>query len=260
MAQVLATIEGDVGSRGLQGLVNNAGVGTGGPVEYVSEDDWRWVFDINLFSVVALSQAAIPLLRAGGGRIVHIGSIGGRLAAPGLGPYSASKHALEALAETQRQELGRVEPAIRVSLIEPGEVKTAIWDKSDELANDFEAKLDDVGRNRYQWLIDMTRGFISEGRTQGGAAGEGGRGDRARADGGPAEGALPRGAGRQGRGPRRLEAAGPGPRRVRRVQHRTLGEVRPQARRLRLSRARAGRAQMCERRDSNPQAPKDTRT
>jgi NAD(P)-dependent dehydrogenase (short-subunit alcohol dehydrogenase family) len=167
MAQVIAGIESDVGTRGLQGLVNNAGVGTGGPVEYVSEDDWRWVFDINLFSVVALSQAAIPLLRTGGGRIVHIGSIGGRLAAPGLGPYSASKHALEALAETQRQELGRVQPPIRVSLIEPGEVKTAIWDKSDELADEFEAKLDDVGRTRYQWLIDMTRGFISEGRAKG---------------------------------------------------------------------------------------------
>jgi NAD(P)-dependent dehydrogenase (short-subunit alcohol dehydrogenase family) len=167
MAQVVADIEREVGARGLQGLVNNAGVGTGGPVEYLNEEDWRWVFDINFFSVVELTKAAIPMLRTGRGRVVHIGSVGGRLAAPGLGPYSASKHALEALAETQRQELGRSDPPIRVSLIEPGEVKTAIWDKSDAVTDEMEARLDDTGRERYRWLIDMSRGFISEGRKKG---------------------------------------------------------------------------------------------
>lgn len=98
MRRVLDDIAHDVGDRGLQALVNNAGVGTGGPVEYVTEEDWRWVFDVNFFGVVALTQAAIPLLRAGHGRVVHIGSIGGRVSSPGLAPYSASKHALEALA------------------------------------------------------------------------------------------------------------------------------------------------------------------
>ncbi len=167
IAQVIEDIGREVGSGGLQGLVNNAGVGAGGPVEYVTDEDWRWVFDVNFFGVVALTKAAIPLLREGRGRIVHIGSVGGRLAAPGLGPYSASKHALEALAETQRQEFALSGTPIRVSLVEPGEVKTAIWDKSDAVTDEMETKLDDIGCERYQWLIDMSRGFIAEGRANG---------------------------------------------------------------------------------------------
>ena len=167
MRRVIDDIERDVGASGLQGLVNNAGVGVGGPFEYVTEEDWRFVFDVNLFAVVALTKAAIPLLRTGGGRIVHIGSIGGRLSSAGLAPYSASKHALEALAESQRHELGRLDPPIRVALIEPGEVKTPIWDKGDTSVEDIERALDDVGRQRYQWLQDQSRGFIDEGRTKG---------------------------------------------------------------------------------------------
>jgi len=133
----------------------------------VSEEDWRWVFDVNLFGVVALTKAAIPLLRAGHGRIVHVGSIGGRLAAPGLGPYSASKHAIEALAEAQRHEFARSGTPIQVSLVEPGEVKTAIWDKGEAGVDDAERSLDEIGRQRYQWVLDQTRGFLDEGRRRG---------------------------------------------------------------------------------------------
>jgi len=165
--RVIEEITREVGDRGLQALVNNAGVGAGGPVEYVTEEDWRWVFDVNFFGVVALTQAAIPLLRTGHGRIVHIGSIGGRLSSPGLAPYSASKHAIEALAEAQRHEFARSGTPIRVALIEPGEVKTAIWDKADDTIEKLEGSLDDVGRRRYQWLIDQSRGFTAEGRAKG---------------------------------------------------------------------------------------------
>jgi NAD(P)-dependent dehydrogenase (short-subunit alcohol dehydrogenase family) len=168
MQRVLESIRHDVGTSGLQGLVNNAGVGVGGPIEFVTEDDWRWVFEVNLFGVVALTQAAMPLLRAGKGRIVHVGSIGGRIASSGLGPYSASKHAIEALAESQRHELGRLTPPMYVSLIEPGEVKTAIWDKADTSADDADKLLvDDNARRDYQWLLDQSRGFIDEGRAKG---------------------------------------------------------------------------------------------
>jgi NAD(P)-dependent dehydrogenase (short-subunit alcohol dehydrogenase family) len=167
MRRVLDQITNDVGDRGLQALVNNAGVGTGGPVEYVSEADWRWVFDVNFFGVVALSQAATPLLRSGHGRIAHIGSMAGRVSSPGLAPYSASKHALEALAEAQRHEFARSGTPIRVALIEPGEIATAIWDKSDHLIDTVERGLDDIGRKRYQWLMDQARGFIDEGREKG---------------------------------------------------------------------------------------------
>lgn len=170
IANAIAEIEGENGRVGLNGLVNNAGVGVGGPVEYVSEDDWRYVFDVNLFGVVALTNTATPLLRTGKGRIVHIGSIGGRMSTPGLGPYSASKHALEALAEAQRHELARAKSSIRVALIEPGEIATAIWDKADTTADELERALDGTARERYQWLVDQSRGFIAEGREKGAPA------------------------------------------------------------------------------------------
>lgn len=167
IAAVITAIDAEVGGAGLQGLVNNAGVGVGGPFEYLTEEDWRWVMEVNFFGVVALSLAALPLLRAGRGTIVHIGSVGGRISNAGLGPYCASKFALEALAEAQRVEFSRSGSPVRVALVEPGEVKTAIWDKADESADELDAKLDDVGRPRYQWLIDQSRGFIDEGRAKG---------------------------------------------------------------------------------------------
>ncbi|HEX4490909.1 MAG TPA: SDR family oxidoreductase [Acidimicrobiia bacterium] len=167
IADVVAEIQGEIARDGLQGLVNNAGVGAGGPVEYLDDADWRGVFEVNLFGVVAMTSAAMPLLRAGSGRIVHIGSIGGRVASPGLAPYSASKHALEALAETQRHELARAKTKVRVALVEPGAVATAIWEKADTTVADLERRLDGEGRDRYGWLLDQSRGFIDESRERG---------------------------------------------------------------------------------------------
>ena len=115
-------------------LVNNAGVGVGGPVEYVTEEDWRWVFDVNLFGVVALdarrrSRCCAPGTAAS---CTSVRSAGGSRRRASR-PYSASKHAIEALAESQRHEFARSRTPIRVALIEPGEVKTAIWDKADAI-------------------------------------------------------------------------------------------------------------------------------
>ena len=155
--------------------MNNAGVGVGGPFEYLDEADWRWVFDVNFFGIVALTKAALPLLETGRGRIVHIGSIGGRIASPGSVPYCASKHALEALAESQRVEFARSGSPIRVSLVEPGEVATAIWDKAEASVDDIERNLDAEGKRRYQWLLDQSRGFVDEGRSKGVPRGQGRR-------------------------------------------------------------------------------------
>ncbi len=114
MRAVVDQIANDPTIRGLDGLVNNAGVGTGGATEYLAEETWRWVFDVNLFAPVELTRLAMPLLRAAHGRVVYIGSIGGRVCSPGLGPYSASKHALEAVAEAQRHEFARAKSGVRV--------------------------------------------------------------------------------------------------------------------------------------------------
>ena len=167
MRAVIDEIANDPTVHGLDGLVNNAGVGAGGPTEYANEDAWRWVFDVNLFAPVELTRLAMPLLRSARGRVVYIGSIGGRVSSPGLAPYSASKHALEALAEAQRHEFSRAKSGVRVALVEPGEVKTAIWDKADATVDELERSLVGGGREQYAWLLDQSRGFTDEGRSKG---------------------------------------------------------------------------------------------
>ena len=115
-----------VGDGGLA-VVNNAGVAVGGPVEYVPLDEWRRQLEVNVVGQIAVTRAALPLIRSGGGRIVFMGSISGRVAAPLLGPYSASKFALLGVAETLRHEL---DPwGIKVIVVEPGATRTPIWEK-----------------------------------------------------------------------------------------------------------------------------------
>jgi NAD(P)-dependent dehydrogenase (short-subunit alcohol dehydrogenase family) len=111
----------------LDGVVNNAGLAIGGPVEFIPLSDFRRQMDVNVTGLLAVTQAAMPLIRAGGGRVVLVGSVSGRVAVPMTGAYSASKFAVEALADTLRMELRRWN--IQVVLIQPGAVKTSIWDK-----------------------------------------------------------------------------------------------------------------------------------
>jgi NAD(P)-dependent dehydrogenase (short-subunit alcohol dehydrogenase family) len=167
IARVVDELATAVGAAGLQGLVNNAGVGVGGPVEILPEDAWRFVFDANFFGIVALTRAALPLLRTGRGRIVHIGSIGGRIASPGVAPYSASKHALEALAEASRIEFALGGSPVRVALVEPGAVVTPIWGKADDSVDALERVFSDDQRVEYAWMVDQVRGFVDEGRRTG---------------------------------------------------------------------------------------------
>lgn len=117
-----------VGNTGLAGLVNNAGVVVSGPLEFVPIDDLRRQLEVNVIGQVAVTQAMLPLLRIARGRIVNIGSISGLLTAPYLGPYSMSKFAIEAITNALRLELRN--SGIKVSVLEPGNVKTPIWDKS----------------------------------------------------------------------------------------------------------------------------------
>src|SRR4051794_40594127 len=86
----------------LDAVVNNAGVAVGGPVETVSPDDWRKVFDTNVVGQLAVTQAVLPRLRESRGRLLFLSSVNGRIATPMLGPYSASKFALEAACDALR--------------------------------------------------------------------------------------------------------------------------------------------------------------
>ncbi|HEX7025290.1 MAG TPA: SDR family NAD(P)-dependent oxidoreductase, partial [Gemmatimonadales bacterium] len=86
-----------LGPRGLAGLVNNAGIAVGGPLEMLSSERLRAQLEVNVIGLHAVTRACLPLVRLGRGRIVHIGSIAGRIASPFTGAYAASKHAVEAL-------------------------------------------------------------------------------------------------------------------------------------------------------------------
>lgn len=113
---------------GLIGLVNNAGVPGGGPSELLPVAELRRVLEVNTVGVLAVTQAFLPLLRKARGRIVNISSVSGRIAMPFMGPYAASKFALEALSDCLRREL--VPAGVDVIVLEPGPVETPIWEKA----------------------------------------------------------------------------------------------------------------------------------
>ena len=121
-------VAGAVGSAGLSGLVNNAGIVVAGPLEFLPLSELRKQFEVNVLGQIAVTQAFLPLLRQARGRIVNMSSIAGRVAFPYIGPYSASKYALEAISDALRIEL--LPWGISVSVIEPGDVATPIWKKS----------------------------------------------------------------------------------------------------------------------------------
>ncbi len=112
----------------LAGLVNNAGVAVAAPVEGVALDELRRQLEVNVVGQVAVTQAFLAMIRAARGRIVFMSSIGGRNALPFVSPYNASKHAIEAIGDSLRQEMRPF--GVEVSIIEPGSVATPIWDKS----------------------------------------------------------------------------------------------------------------------------------
>jgi len=111
----------------LDALVNNAGIAVAGALEILPPADLRRQFDVNFFGAIALTQTLLPLLRSTRGRVVLVSSIGGKFATPYAGAYSASKFALEAAGDALRVELKAF--GIGVSLIEPGVIKTQIWER-----------------------------------------------------------------------------------------------------------------------------------
>src|SRR5579862_2288927 len=117
-----AVINETVSETGLHGLVNNAGIAVGGPLEVLPLDDLRRQFEVNVVGQLAVTQAMLPLLRKARGRIVNMGSIVGRAPVPLVGAYSMSKAAVAAMTTALRLELDLW--GIDVSLIEPGAIAT----------------------------------------------------------------------------------------------------------------------------------------
>jgi NAD(P)-dependent dehydrogenase (short-subunit alcohol dehydrogenase family) len=154
------TVREAVGEQGLAGLVNNAGVGFGGPVEYIPLDDYRRSFEVNYFGQIAVTQAFLPLLRRASGTIVNVASIGGRIASPFMSPYNGSKFALEALSDSLRHEL---KPwGIEVVVVEPGSIATPIWEKAGETAAEAESSLQPEAKRLYGAQIARFRELLGE--------------------------------------------------------------------------------------------------
>jgi NAD(P)-dependent dehydrogenase (short-subunit alcohol dehydrogenase family) len=141
------TVRHAVAGRGLQGLVNNAGVAIPGPLEYLPLEHLRRQLEINLVGQLAVTQALLPLLRAGRGRIVNISSLAGKLTTPFNGAYSAAKHGVEAISDALRMELAPWD--IRVSVVEPGTIATAMPYKLRRDADTLLDSLPSEGVRRY---------------------------------------------------------------------------------------------------------------
>jgi NAD(P)-dependent dehydrogenase (short-subunit alcohol dehydrogenase family) len=141
-AYVSEAIEGRVA-----GLVNNAGIGVGGPLELLPLSDFRHQIEVNLIGQVAVTQAFIPALRRARGRLVFISSIGGLVATPYMSPYHASKFGIEAVGDVLRQELRQF--GVHVSIVEPGSVATPIWEKGRETAKAVRGGLSPEGQELY---------------------------------------------------------------------------------------------------------------
>jgi len=155
-----ATVREAQGEDGLDGLVNNAGVAVPGPLEYVESADLRMQFEVNVIGQMAVTRQFLPMIRQAKGRIVFIGSIAGRMAVPFLGPYAASKHALEAITDSLRVEL---QPwGIQVAIVEPGSIATPIWDKGEATAEEMVKHMNEEAHALYDDAVQALRNTAKE--------------------------------------------------------------------------------------------------
>lgn len=160
-------VRNEVGSAGLAGLVNNAGIAVGAPLEFVPIDELRRQFEVNVIGQIAVTQAFMPLIRRAKGRVIFMGSMAGRVSGPFVGPYSGTKHTLEAFTDSMRVELRPWE--IEVVLIEPGNIATPIWQKSAAHGIELRKQLPEDGETLYgeaadamvDWAMAQDRAGIS---------------------------------------------------------------------------------------------------
>ena len=148
-------VEAQTGERGLSGLVNNAGIDTPGPLEFLPLDTFRHQVEVNVIGLLGVTQAFLPLIRKAQGRIVNMGSIDGKAVTPFQGAYGASKHAVEALTDGLRMELRPWN--IHVAVVEPGDIRTPIWSKSLAMADTTRAKLPVPAEALYGPLMTAAR-------------------------------------------------------------------------------------------------------
>jgi len=146
----------------LDAVINNAGIAVAGPVETVSPDSWREQLEVNVIGQFAVTQAVLPQLREARGRVLFVSSVNGRIATPMLGPYSASKFALEAAADALRVELRAW--GISVVLIEPAQTDTDMWRTAGDMVLEVEAGMSPAHRDLYAKHIVGMKKFVPRAR------------------------------------------------------------------------------------------------
>jgi NAD(P)-dependent dehydrogenase (short-subunit alcohol dehydrogenase family) len=154
------TVHRGLGEMPLVGIINNAGIAVGGPLEFVPIDRLRHQLEVNLIGHIAVSQVFIPLLRKSRGRIINVGSTAGFFASPLMGAYCSSKYAVEAISDVLRRELRPWN--IKVSLIEPGIIGTKIWKKAGAQADRAIKEAPDEMIRLYGPLIELVRKHIED--------------------------------------------------------------------------------------------------
>jgi NAD(P)-dependent dehydrogenase (short-subunit alcohol dehydrogenase family) len=146
-----ARVNGDAQGRAVRALINNAAVGVNVPVEAFALDEWRRLFEVNLFGHVAVTQALLPALIRSKGRVVNISSVGGKFAGATYGPYAGTKFALEAVSDSLRRELAPL--GVQVVVIEPGAVRTEMPGRAIATARELASTMTPEQSQRYGGLV-----------------------------------------------------------------------------------------------------------
>ncbi|WP_328609876.1 SDR family NAD(P)-dependent oxidoreductase [Amycolatopsis sp. NBC_00345] len=151
--------------RALHALVNNAGIQVNGPVEALPMAQWRWVFEVNLFGHIAVTQALLPALLRSKGRVINISSVGGKAAMPTYGAYAGAKFALEAVSDSLRREVSPL--GVPVVVVEPGGVRTEMAARGITTANHLATQMTPEQDARYGSLVQATNSLMSSGTESG---------------------------------------------------------------------------------------------
>ncbi|KQZ18717.1 dehydrogenase [Streptomyces sp. Root55] len=151
--------------RALHALVNNAGIQVNAPVESLPMAQWRWVFEVNLFGHIAVTQALLPALLRSKGRVINISSVGGKVAMATYGAYAGAKFALEAVSDSLRREVAPL--GVHVVVVEPGGVRTEMAARGITTANDLAANMTPEQDERYGSLVEATNTLMATGTSSG---------------------------------------------------------------------------------------------
>jgi NAD(P)-dependent dehydrogenase (short-subunit alcohol dehydrogenase family) len=151
IAGLAGRVASDPLGRPLRAVVNNAAIAVNAPVETLPIDEWRRLFEVDLFGHVALTQALLPALHLSKGRVVNISSVGGKVSMATYGPYAATKFALEAVSDSLRREVAPL--GVQVVVVEPGGIQTAMADRGAQSSTRLAGDMTSEQRSRYGDLL-----------------------------------------------------------------------------------------------------------